>query len=494
MTRAASNEIWRQDKPRLSWFAAHRLKPPGLRLLICLALMLIFGTSGNSPVSELDRIEARGSLVMLTLFGASTYFSGPQGEAGFEYELARDFADFIGMPLEVVPMSNLNDLFSTLEQGHGDFIAANLSKTPERLSQFRFGPTYDSVAPVVVYRRGARRPSTLEDMRYGRIVLVAGSTYEALLENSGVELDWSVHPDASIEDLFEAISNEEINYTIIDSNILALNRRYFPAIRPAFELTEPQHLAWATRRQNDDLLAQKMREFFAMISSNGRLDELINRHYAHLDDFEPVGTFTFMRQVRERLPALRPWFEQAAEENDLDWRLLAAVGYQESHWNPDAVSPTGVRGIMMLTQRTAAQLGVEDRTDPQQSIDGGARYLRSLIDRVPERIEMPDRLWLALAAYNVGFGHMEDARRLTEQLGGDPDRWVDVRDHLPLLTQRRWYSQTRFGYARGHEPVHFVENIRTFHDILTWMYAREHPLLTQVEISEPESTAALAAD
>ncbi|MGY6630312.1 MAG: membrane-bound lytic murein transglycosylase MltF [Wenzhouxiangella sp.] len=458
-----------------------RFRLPGLRLLLCLLLLLLFATSGNSPISEMDRIAARGSLTMLTLNGASTYYIGPDGETGFEYELAREFADFVGLPLEVVPLPTLADLFDALERGQGDFIAANLSRTPDRQAWLRFGPAYDSVAPVVVYRRGLRRPSSLEDMVDGQIVIPANTSYEPLLENADPPLRWSTTATTSIEDLFEAISNEEIDYTIVDSNILALNRRYFPAIRPAFELEAPQELAWATLRDDDDLLVQRMREFFAMAEHNGTLAELYARHYDDIDSFEPVGTFTFMRQVRERLPLLRHWFEEAAYENDLDWRLLAAVGYQESHWDPEAVSFTGVRGVMMLTLRTAQQVGVDDRTDPQQSIEGGARYLRSLIDRLPERIDMPDRLWLALAAYNVGFGHLEDARVLTERRGGNPDLWADVRETLPLLTQERWHSQTRFGYARGHEPVQFVDNIRTFQDILIWMDGREHPLLTQAD-------------
>ena len=444
-------------------------------------LLILFALSGNSPVSHVERIETRGSLVMLTLNGAATYFQGAEGETGFEYDLALGFADYIGVPLEVVTQPTFSDLLDALERGRGDFIAANLSRTIERQANLRFGPPYESVAPVVVYRRGNRRPASLDDMADGRLVMIGGTSYEPLLERLAPELEWSVDAEASIEDLLEAISNEQIDYTILDSNILELNRRFFPAIRPAFELEEPQNLAWATLREDDDSLVQKMREYFVAVEENGRLAEIRQRHFDHVESYEPVGTFTFMRQMRERLPPLREHFEQAAVETDLDWRLLAAVGYQESHWNPDAVSRTGVRGIMMLTQRTARQLGVEDRLDPRQSIDGGARYLRSMIDRLPERIEKPDRLWLALAAYNVGFGHLEDARVLTQRLGGDPDRWIDVREHLPLLTQERWHSQTRFGYARGHEPVHFVENIRTFYEILMWMEGRDHPLIVQSE-------------
>jgi membrane-bound lytic murein transglycosylase F len=454
--------------------------------LVALVVVLV-GTSGDSRLTQVEKIQARGSLIMLTVNGASTYYLGPEGETGFEYELALDFADYLGVPLEVITVSTVADLIPALRSGKGDFIAANLTRIPERQGELRFGPVYEEVRQVVVYRRGSTRPFSIEDMVDGRLALLEGTAYRTALSGHESGIEWEVMANASIEDVFEAISNEEIDYTIIDSNILQLNRRFFPAIRQAFELGEPQPLAWATRRSHDDSLAQRMREHFARIEENGRLTEVRQRHYDHVESYEPVGTFTFMRQMRERLPPLRPLFEQAAEDHDLDWRLLAAVGYQESHWNPDAVSRTGVRGVMMLTRRTARQLGIEDRRDPAQSIEGGARYLRSMIDRVPERIDYPDRLWLGLAAYNVGYGHLEDARRLTQSLGGDPDRWLDVRDHLPLLTQERYYSQTRFGYARGYEPVHFVENIRTFYEILLWMEGREHPLLAAAEEAGDES-------
>jgi len=461
-----------------------RPRRPGWRLIVMAAALVLFATSGVDGSTRLERIQERGSLVMLTLNGATTYYIGAEGETGFEYELASAFADFVDLPLEVITLPTLNDLTDALKRGRGDFVAGNLSRTVERRTDLRFGPVYETVSPVVVYRRGSRRPYNFDDLEDLRLTLIAGTSYEPLLRQAAPDLTWTVDSDASIEDLFEAITNEEIDATIVDSNILALNRRFFPAIRPGFTLDDSQDLAWAAVRDDDDSLVQKMREYFALAKADGRLAELRQRHYDHVESYQPVGSFTFMRRIGERLPGLRPLFEEAAQANDLDWRLLAAIGYQESHWDPQAVSRTGVRGVMMLTQRTARQLGIENRTDPRQSIDGGARYLRSMIDRMPARIRPPDRIWLALAAYNVGFGHLEDARVLTERLGGDPDRWLDVRDHLPLLTQERWYSQTRFGYARGYEPVQFVENIRTFYEILMWMESRDHPLLVQAEQRE----------
>ncbi|MFO7763676.1 MAG: membrane-bound lytic murein transglycosylase MltF [Wenzhouxiangellaceae bacterium] len=468
---------------------------PHLRALLAVALLLV-ATSGHHRLTELERIRERDKLVMLTINGATTYYLGPNGEAGFEYDLAHRFAEYIGVPLEVLTLPSVDALLPTLERRRGDFAAANLSRTPERQRRVRFGPVYDTVNPVVVYRRGSRRPRSPEDMTDGKLAIIGGTSYVEFLEplRERYGLEWETRESASIEDLLEAVSREAIDYTIVDSNILDLNRRYFPAVRRAFEIENEQSLAWAARLKSDDTLVQKMREFFTLPRTSTALTQLRARYFSHVEDYQSVGTFTFMQQMRQRLPDVRPLLEQAAEITGLDWRLLAAVSYQESHWNPTAVSRTGVRGLMMLTRPTARQLGIDDRNDPEQSALGGARYLQSMIDRLPERIEHPDRLWLALAAYNIGLGHLEDARVLTERQGGDPDRWVDVRERLPLLTQKQWFSQTRFGYARGYEAANYVENIRTFYEILVWMDGRDHPLLAQTEPDTTESPGEVEPD
>jgi len=176
--------------------------------------------------------------------------------------------------------------------------------------------------------------------------------------------------------------------------------------------------------------------------------------------------------VDQRLPQFMDMFTYAAYETGVDWRLLAAIGYQESHWDPAAVSPTGVRGIMMLTRAAAKDLGVDNRLDPMQSIRGGALYLKKMKSRISGEVQEPDLTWLALAAYNVGLGHLEDARILTQKNKGDPNKWVDVKENLPLLTQKKWFQQTRYGYARGREPVRYVENVRSYYDILLWLTDR----------------------
>mgnify|MGYP002624872028 FL=1 len=179
-----------------------------------------------------------------------------------------------------------------------------------------------------------------------------------------------------------------------------------------------------------------------------------------------MDTRRFIRRINTVLPKYKDQFKAAARKYDLDWMLLAAQAYQESHWRTNARSPTGVRGIMMLTMNTARELNVKSRLDPVQSIHGGARYFKQLHDRIPEEVQEPDRTWFALAAYNVGMGHIYDARALAQRLGNDPNTWVGLSEVLPLLSQKKYYRTLKHGYARGREPVIYVQRIRDYHDIL----------------------------
>ena len=440
------------------------------------------------PPDRLAAVKERGTLVMLTRNSASSYFIEGEAPTGPEYLMARDFAQQLGVQLEVRVADQFGDLEALLGSGEGDLIAANLTRTPQRERQFRFGPDYASTHTLVVYRRDLPRPHKLEDLAGLAGTVLAGSSYEEqlqqLAEKHG-QLSWTARSDVGVEELLHAVAEGQFEYTLVDERIYRLHQRYYPEVRAAFTVGDAQPLAWAFARDDDDSLAHAARVYMSTELESGRLQALQAPFFEAADHLEPVDMIHFQRRMRDRLPHYLPFFQEAASQHALDWRLLAAMGYQESHWDPAAVSRTGVRGMMMLTRNTAASLGIEDRRDPLQSIRGGAAYFIQQRNRLPERIAEPDRTWMALAAYNIGMGHLEDARRLTQQRGGNPDRWVDVRDTLPLLAQERWHRQTRYGYARGYEARDYVDNIQRFFDTLVWMETRSHPLLANQVIAAP---------
>jgi membrane-bound lytic murein transglycosylase F len=263
----------------------------------------------------------------------------------------------------------------------------------------------------------------------------------------------------------------------VDANILAMNHDFYPRVAAAFTVGGNQSQAWAYRTGNDDSLMQAAEVFLQQVRSDGRLASIQERFESDRSQIDRLGMHRFMERVRERLPEFLPVFKEVADAHGLDWRLLAALSYQESHWDPLAASHTGVRGLMMLTKSTATAMGLDDRLDPWQSIEGGARYLARMQKRIPSRIQEPDRTWMALAAYNIGLGHLVDARVLTQRQGGNPDLWLDVRSRLSMLTQEKYYRDLKHGYARGFEAQRHVRNIRGFYDTLVWMDTREHPLL-----------------
>lgn len=444
----------------------------------------------NTGPTDLERVLQRGELIMLTRNSSSTYFEDVEGPAGLDYELVQGFAEYLGVDLQVKVLNDVKELLPALREYDGDLVAAGMTITPERQRDFRFSPSYQQTVPTVVYRRGDPKPRSIADLADGELGISAGSSYIRKLKNQRQQtpdLDWLELDRAGIEDLLQMVSSGELDYTIIDSTDLILNQPFFPNAEAAFEFSKQDQLAWLFRSGDDDSLAQKARIYFHHIEKNGQLAELQVKYTTPDNDYNVVNTIVFQERIRDRLPELRSLFELAANNNELDWRLLAAVGYQESHWDPTAVSPTGVRGVMMLTLSTAGDLDVSDREDPAQSIDGGTRYLRSIIETLPDRIPEPDRTWMALAAYNIGYGHLEDARVLTQSQGGDPDSWDDVREHFPLLARQTHYENLKYGYARGSVAVRYVDNIRAYYDILTWMDTRNHPLVSWSPDSQSET-------
>jgi len=434
-------------RPMLSRIA---LNQAVVRWLSIIALGLFLFAS--KPPSQLELIYKSGVLTVVSRNSPSTWFKDQEGDHGFEYELA----------------------MQDLRKPNGPMLAAaGLVISKPRQAQVRFSTPYLQISTQVVYRRGDVQPKRPEDLIGKRIGVIKNSHQAELLselQKRLPELVFKQFATREVTDLLRMIDEGQIDLTLVTSNGLALHQFYFPKVRVAFELNGGDgQIAWAVNRNDDGSLLEAINQFLKEAEADGSLATLKNRYYGHIDVLGYASALSFARHLEQRLPYYEDYFRLAGLLSGLDWRLLAAVSYQESHWKADATSKTGVRGLMMLTNNTATEMGVKDRLSPAQSILGGSKYLAQIKKRLPETIKEPSRTWFALAAYNIGLGHLYDARKLAQAEGLNPNRWADVMPMLPLLMQPKWHKKTRYGYARGGEAVHYVRNVRRYYDILRWM-------------------------
>jgi len=438
------------------------------RLVLIGTIVALFAVACSDNSSEM--LNKGDELVVLTRNAPTTWYEGREGPAGLEHDLITEFAQRYELKVRFEILNSIEDIINAIRSGKGHIAAAGITQTEGRVQEgLVFGPVYQHVEQQVVCRRNnGTLPKGLGDLVDVNLSVIAGSSYqETLMElkQDHPGLVWQSVPDVSTEQLLEQVWRKKIDCTMADSSIVKINRRYYPELVVAFSVDEPQAMSWLLSAQWAGL-NEKLDTWFQEIKQNGRLAGLHERYFGHVDIFDYVDMKTYLRRIKKRLPKYRQLFEDAGKQENIPWTLLAAQAYQESHWRAKAKSPTGVRGIMMLTLNTAKSLGIKSRLDAAQSIRGGAKYLRKMLKRVPESVKGEDRLWFALAAYNVGYGHLKDARTLAKRLNKDPDRWVDIKTVFPLLTQKKYYKTLRYGYARGTEPVRYVQRIRNYRQVL----------------------------
>jgi membrane-bound lytic murein transglycosylase F len=439
-----------------------------LRLLttvIGCGLFLSACDSFEKPVLPLGRTD---ELVVLTVNSPDTYYENAEGNyAGLEFDLASEFARDLGLKARFKLVPKLDQTILALEKQRAHF-TAGLSISAKHSQRVHFGPAYQTIQPQLVYNTDYRRPKSIQQLA-GRTIVIAGGTNHAEALNKTKlqvpKLKWT-EVDITPEDLLGKLAEGKIDYAVADSTQINLAKNFYPNLDVAFDLGERTGKAWAFSSYADPALLDKAREFFIRIERDGTLMRLLDRYYGHVQRLEQTDVSGILAKRRTLLPELRGYFHDAEELSGIDWRLIAALAYQESHWNPMAVSPANVRGIMMLTETTADRMNVTDRLDVRQNILAGARYLRVLKDRLPPRITEPDRTWMALAAYNQGSGHLEDARILAQRLTLNPDSWLDLKKTLPLLSDSKYFSTLKHGFARGGEAVILTESVRTYYAIL----------------------------
>ncbi len=467
-----------------------KLKGLAIRIACGIALLLwawdmVFPWQQAMQAEEnrYTQIQQRKILKVGMINHPISYFEGAEGTAGIEYELAKAFSEYLGVGLEVKNYNNSEQLFNGLKLNEIDIAAAGLLYQLENADKFQIGPSYYSASWQIVYKKGSQRPYSIGDLK-DELLIPAGSAVIPILttlQEQYPSLKWKVTDNFTQEELLIQVADGKIPYTVAVSIDVSAAQHIKPDVAVGFDLTDEEPVVWYLQNSGYSELQAAVLSFMDNANETGLIARIEEKYFNYLNRFDYVDSQSYLKAIDTVLPKYLHLFEKY--RGILEWQMLAAIAYQESHWDPTATSPTGVRGIMMLTKDTAERMNVTDRINPEQSIKAGSEYLHLLMNQLPQSIASEDRIWFSLVAYNMGMGHLIDVRRLTKQLGGNPDNWLDVKKNLPLLAKKHYYTQLKYGYARGFEAFQYVENIRRYYNSLI-----NHQRVKEQEISNSNNT------
>jgi membrane-bound lytic murein transglycosylase F len=425
-----------------------------------------FPADGFQDLS-LDRVLAAGELRVIMGSSPHSYYVYRNESRGFDYELAREFADRVGVRLRVVPCRTWEEMLTALDRGQGDMIAAGIEITRTRARRVAFSDSYREVQPHLISNRRLAPITALHDLAGKTVDVGRGSAHHERMEelrSQGIDVAIRVHDNVVEDQLIQQVVRGEADFTVANSNVALMIRRYYPsaAVRPLSRDTIP--LGWAVRHDARHLLGS-INGFFRVMRQTGRLEDIYEKYHWNIGDYDYIDLKMFHERMRTRLPRYRPFIKDAALRNGFDWCLIAAQAYRESHLDPLARGASDAQGLLQVLPATGRSLKVTDLLDPVANIKAGVQYLRWIYDQF-EGMDENDRLLTSLAAYNAGPGHIQDARRLASNMGLDPSRWESMVASLPLLRFRKYYQEAEHGYCRGDITVAYVKHIMIYYDIL----------------------------
>ncbi len=435
-----------------------------------LLALLVLTVVGCSPTDEprIDDYRALGELRIAIRADAISYRVGEDGKtSGFEHDLLLALAESLGVPARFVVYPDAARALDAVIRGQAHMAAGGLGRN-ERLP-LRWSAPLREVDYVIAGRTESAEIRAEADLARRTVSVRRGSLAADKVTQIRKRLPaLNVHFPVRSGDqaLLEQLAAGKLDLVGTDRLHYAFAAQVHPELVLAFDLPGQSSIAWAMPLEDDDALSPEVESFIARAGSSGVLARIADRYFGHVRRLDDADVATFLSRIRERLPQFREHFFEAEAMTGTDWRYIAAVAYQESHWDAQATSYTGVRGMMMLTGDTADSLGVTDRLDARESILGGARYLSLLKEQLPDDIPEPDRSWMATAAYNLGMGHLKGARAIARGMGKDDRSWWEMKTVLPLLSRPEYAARLKAGPARGGEAVVMTENVRNFHDIL----------------------------
>lgn len=468
----------------------YRTKYPVISLII-LSVFLYFGCdslkenkSGSSSSVladyDFDKIKKRGKLVVLTDNNSTGYFVYRGEPMGFEYELLNSFSKQNGLELQVEIAKDMNAIFEQLNNGHIDLIAANLTVTKERCEKVDFTDPLLYTKQVLIQRK----PEGYDKMPYAKIekelirnisnligkkvyVRKGSSFYSRLLslsEEIGGKIDVvEVSGDNDTEALIMKVANGEIDYTIADENVALINQTYYPNIDVKTAISLPQRIAWAVRKTSPMLLNELNTWIKNKINSPEYLI-VFNKYYKNTKAAGKRIESEYFSSTGNRISVYDEIIKRHSKKIGWDWRLIASLVCQESRFDPAAQSWTGAYGLMQIIPATSMRYGIDSiSATPEQSLDVGTSYLRRIENYWKDYIkDEAERIKFVLASYNVGLGHVIDARTLTIKYNRKPNLWDNhVAYFLLQKSKPSFYNDpvVKFGYCRGQEPCNYVKEI-----------------------------------
>lgn len=420
---------------------------------------------------DLEQILDEGVLVAVTDFNSTNYFIYNGEPMGYQFDLLHAFASYLGVKLEIVAENNLDQAFAMLERGEVDIFANNLTITNERGKKYSFATPHGKTRQVLVQQKSSegegnqgliRNPIDLAD----KIVYVQKSSASAhrlknLSDEIGANITIVEMPNYEADELIELVANGEINYTVCDEDIARVNSFYFDNIDIETPISFEQNLAWAVGKESGELL-QKLNEWLEMFTGTAEFRIIRHKYYEN-----PLWAKRIIKGNSViKAGHISPFderFKRASSNINWDWRLFAAMVYQESRFKPYVQSRRGAYGLMQFMPSTAEYFGIKHKTDPQTQIEAGARYLKWLERQFNDSLIDPqDRIKFILASYNGGLGHVIDARNLAKKYGKNPNVWDNNVDFFILnKSNPDYYSDTivKYGHFRGKETYNYVNQI-----------------------------------
>lgn len=426
-------------------------------------------TENDTTIRDLQEIKENKELVVLTLYGSTSYFMYRGQEMGFHYELAKQFAAYLNVDLRIEVAKNLNELYEKLYNEEGDLIAYNLPITKEKKDSVNFCGQEAISHQVIIQKKGKKRLTDVTQL-IGKTIHVMSDRYYDRLINLNTELGGGIDiikvkaDSLSTEDLIEMVSKGRIEYTIADNELALVNRTYYNNIDINLIISFDQRTAWATRKNSPEL-TKAANEWYENSTKTTAYTATTKRYFEISKQlpFSPV-----LSLINGKISHFDHYFKEYAKKINWDWRLLASLAYTESNFDSTAVSWAGAKGLMQLMPRTARAMGVPSGKEfyVEENIKGATKYIAT-VEKYFLKLEKEERIKFVLGSYNAGVGHIFDARALADKYGHDQNVWNNnVEKYILLKSNREYFTDPvcKHGYFRGTETYNFVREIIARYD------------------------------